>query len=40
MTFKAILQAIEGGLKFIDITQTFKIVIRIKCNKISLISKP
>jgi len=35
MTFKAILQALEGGeLKFIDVTQNFKIFIRKKCNKI------
>jgi len=32
MTFKAILQALEGGeLKFIDVTQNFKIFIRKKC---------
>jgi len=34
MTFKAILQALEGELKFIDVTQNFKIFIRKKCNKI------
>jgi len=35
MTFKAILQALEGGgLKFIDVTQNFKILTRKKCNKI------
>jgi len=34
MTFKAKLQALEGGLKFIDVTQNFKIFIWKKCNKI------
>jgi len=34
MTFKPMLQELEGGLKFIDITQNFKIFIRKKCNKI------
>jgi len=35
MTFKAILQALKGGgrLKFIEVTQNFKIFIRKKCNK-------
>jgi len=37
MTYKAILQALEGGgIKFIDVTQNFKIFIRKKCNKICM----
>jgi len=44
MTFKAILQALEEGrgLKFIDVSQNFKIFIRKKCNKTNylLVSKP
>jgi len=38
MTFKATLQGggvgVGGGLKYIDVTQNFKIFIRKKCNKI------
>jgi len=38
MTFKAILHALVGGLKFIDVTQNFKIFIRKNVAKFARLS--